>query len=208
MMSNVDSNLELGNGSDEDAYEVWESDEDDAFHQDVNCHDIDDTQNQNADQLQQVLAGAKIIRMISIFLLTWQVIFRISDTAIGLLIKFIKVLLSELSNFKKLNEIHEIMPDTLAKAKVMLSLNHDNFQKFIVCTKCDCTYDYNECMSTRQITKCSYVRFPRHPHVHMRARCNEPLLKNVKTTTGKKLLVPHKVYIFKSIIDSFRELFQ
>ena len=64
-----------------------------------------------------------------------------------------------------------------------------------------------EYMSARQIRKCSYVRFPRHPHKQMHACSNEPLLKYVKTTTGKKLFVPYKIYAYKRLIDSIRELY-
>ena len=52
---------------------------------------------------------------------------------------------------------------------------------------------------------CSYVPFPRHPHAHMRVKCYEPLLKVVKTTSGKTLFAPHKIFLYKSPIDLIKE---
>ena len=140
-------------------------------------------------------------------------LFRIPDVAIGLLLKFIKVLFSSLAecvSSQKLHEMLKAIPDTLTKVRTMLSINRDGFQRFIVCQRCDSTYDYNDCFPTRQIVNCTHVHFPRHPQVHMHTKCNEPLLKNVKTTTGKRLFAPLKVFLYKikSLIDLIKGLIQ
>ena len=155
------------------------------------------------------IPGMKIIRLLSVFILTWQAFFWIPDVAIGLLLKFIKVLFSSLAEFlgsQKLHEMLEAMPDTLTKTRTMLSIDRDGFQRFIVCQRCDSTYDYNDCFPTRQIVNCTYVCFPRHSQLHMRTKCNEPLLKTVKTTTGKRLFAPLKVFLYKSLVDLIKDL--
>jgi len=42
----------------------------------------------------------------------------------------------------------------------------------------------------------------------MQAKYNEPLLKAVKTTIGKRLFAPHKVFPYKSLIDLIKDLIQ
>ena len=61
----------------------------------------------------------------------------------------------------------------------MLTINREDFEKFIVCQKCDWMYDCNGCSPARRILHCSYVPFPRHPYSYMRVKCNEPLLKAI-----------------------------
>lgn len=178
-----------------DTIELWESD----------GESISTSQNIDA------IPGMKVVRLLSVFLLTWQAFFRIPDVAMGVLLKFIKVLMSSLTELfgsQKLHEMLKVMPDTLAKTRTTLSIDREGFQRFIVCQKCDSTYDYNDCFPTRQIVNCTYVRFPRHPQVHMRTKCNEPLLKTVKTTTGKRLFMPLKVFLYKSLIDLIKDLIQ
>ena len=177
--------------------ELWESDE-----------DGEDSMQQNEDQNEDAFPGIKIMRLISVFLLTWQALFCIPDVAITVLLKFIKFLfhtLAKFSNSRQIHNLYEVMPDTIPKTQSVLSINHEDFQKFVVCCKCDCTYDYNECFPTRQMVNCSYMHFPRHPHACMRAKCNKPLLKAVKTTNGKRSFAPHKIFLYKSPTDLIRE---
>ena len=44
--------------------------------------------------------------------------------------------------------------------------------------------------------------------MHMRTSCQFPLVKIIKTTTGKKMLEPLKGFCYKSIIESIGELVQ
>ena len=157
---------------------MWESDE-----------DGEDSAQQNEDAFPRI----KIMRLISIFVLTWQALFRIPDVAITMLLKFIKFLLhtlAEFSNSRQIVSLCEMMPHTMPKVQTMLTINREDFEKFIVCQKCACTYDCGEYFPMRRMIHCSYVPFPRHPHSYMRVKCNEPLLKAVKTINDRRLFAP------------------
>lgn len=66
-------------------------------------------------------------------------------------------------------------------------------------------YEQTDCTAN---AKCSYVRFLRHPQQRMRSKCDENLMKAVKTASGKKIFVPLRVFCYKSIIDSIKNLVQ
>ena len=119
-------------------------------------------------------------------------------------------MLAEFTNECRVQIIHNYIPESLLKALTMLLIEWDGFQKFIVCLECNCLYEYNEYINkrTREIARCSYIRFPRHPQRRMRTKCNQPITKIVKTTGGKRTFAPLKVFVFKRIIESIQNLIQ
>ena len=157
----------------------------------------------------------KFVQLICVFILSWQSNFRISDVAIGILLKFLKMVLCNfmevIHSADNLQEISKNFPDTLQKARTMSHINRDNFQKYTVCRQCHCTYAYNQLTASAVIEtslKCSFVAFPRHPQKCMRSPCQFPLVKVVKTASGKKTFRPMKVFCYKSIIESIGEMVQ
>ena len=147
-------------------------------------------------------------------MLSWQSNFRIPDIAIDSLLKFLKTVLcnfKEIVTADNLQEITKNFPDTLQKARTISHINRDNFQKFIVCQNCHCAYPSDQLprsTSTETTIKCSFVPFPRHPQRRMRSPCGFPLVKLVKTASGKKLFKPMKLFCYKSIIRSIAEMVQ
>ena len=157
----------------------------------------------------------KLIEFICIFVLSWQSIFRIPDVAVGVFFKFISILLDRLVDVLKLDsmrQISTIFPGTLDKARKMHFINKEGFEKMIVCQQCHCTYPYQLCIDrvgvTENIIKCSFVRFPRHQQTRMSSPCGFPLMKAIKTPSGKRILKPLKVFCYKSIIESIVDLVQ
>lgn len=190
--------MDSGRETYDQALEVWESDEE-----------------EEAEEPQVSAtagtASTKFVTFICVFLLTWQTIFRIPNVAIEVIFRFLSLCLlkiSEISSSEKIRLIYDIFPDTLAKAQVMQSIDTNNFQKLVVCQKCHSTYEYADLMDSREPPKCSFVRFPRHPQQHMRMKCDEILLKTVRTASGKRLNLPIKVFCYQSIIASIRNLMQ
>lgn len=181
------------NDSDSDDVEVWESDE-----------DTDTVIRGGSEVASANNVHIKLINFLCTFLLLWQTLFRIPNVAMGLVYKFMSIFLKKISEISSQNliEIHNFFPDTLKKAQVMQSINCNNFEKLIVCPKCYSTYEQTDCTTA----KCSYVRFPRHPQLRMCSRCNEDLMKTVKTASGKKIFVPLRVFCYRSIIDSIKSL--
>ena len=151
----------------------------------------------------------QLLRFIVLFILSWQAIFRIPNVAINTAFKFFYILLHELSDYTRsdnLRELAEVFPNTLLKAQAFQSIRRDDYKKLIVCPECYCTYDYDDCLSrgNRSITTCSFVRFPKHPQARMRKPCCSPLLKTVKTSSRKIILHPIKVFCYRSLIEQLK----
>lgn len=115
---------------------------------------------------------------------------------------------SEITGFRKMRDMYELFPDTILKAQIMQSIKRDGFQKLIVCPECHSTYEEADCVGGREIPKCSYVRFPRHPQQRMRKQCGQLLLKSIRTALGKKIFAPLKIFCYQSIIGSIADLVQ
>ena len=118
---------------------------------------------------------------------------------------------TEIIKEDSLHEVANNFPDTLQKAHKISHIDRDNFQKYIVCQQCHCTYP---CDQLSRLTgmdktlKCSFVTFPRHPQKHMRSLCQFSLVKIVKITFGKETFRPIKLFCYKSIVQSIAEMVQ
>jgi hypothetical protein len=101
-------------------------------------------------------------------------------------------------------------PGTLYFFRKEIGLDDDKFVKHVVCPKCHSLYEFDKCHQTmgtnRVSSKCSFVKFPNHRQRWRRQACGTTLLKEVTLKCGSKKLYPHKVYCYKSIIDSLRGL--
>src|SRR3984957_15950812 len=108
---------------------------------------------------------------IIIFILRFQTRFRLSDTAIDTLIKFVKHVLTELdcNRFKN-------FPTSLHTARKKLRLKHQ-FVTFSVCPSCHKLHNMKDVkqhtiQQQKAIKKCDHVQFPNH---HSLRQCDTPL---------------------------------
>ena len=157
----------------------------------------------------------KLTKWVCMFLLTWQTIFRVPDVATSVLFRFISMLLFKLSNIKNaegLKQVYEIFPNSLKQAHKLQSIDRDVFKKMVVCSQCHATYHYEDCVNSggvsQSIQKCTFVRFSQHQQRRMREPCDYPLIKTVKTVSGKQLPKPIKVFCYKSVIKAIEQLVQ
>ena len=139
-----------------------------------------------------------VIRLCSIFVGQWQGRNNITDTATVELLKFLKTLFSKLQE----EDIAQRFPDTLEKFDRFLGINGQNFTRFVVCPECFSLYSYDDCWclieGERFSKKCPYVPYPNHTQRFRRGRCGATLLKTEKSETGKTVLTPASVYLYKS----------
>lgn len=151
---------------------------------------------------------SKFVKLVCVFLLPWHSIFRIFDIAITTLFKFFSVMLGRLADILKsesLQSIYKSFPDNLDKACKMNYVNRDNFEKYITCQKYHCTYSSELCLTkpgvaeNNIIVKRSFVRFPWHQQKCMRTPCQLPLVKIIKTATGKRVLQPLNFFAIKAL---------
>ena len=74
------------------------------------------------------------------FLLKWQSLFRVSNTAMNILLRFVAGFFSLLVirfNVNALKEFVDQLPHSISKAKKLIGSDKDEFLKFASCPKCD-----------------------------------------------------------------------
>ena len=153
-------------------------------------------------------------KAILMFLLLWQTIYKVSDNGIAVLLKFFKQFLIAIGNLAQIDIIINFarnFPSTLYMAKVRLDLEKDDFEKFVACPKCMTLYKLDECTTTQSngivvSKKCSYVRFPNHPHRRRRTECGAFLMKKVRTKSGSLQLQPKRMYCYRPLVSSLMTL--
>ena len=147
---------------------------------------------------------SSLIKMMVMFILLWQSIFKIANVAVEVLLKFMKMIIPFLMDDDA--DDKKGFPNTLLQAHKLLQLDRDDFQTLVVCPKCDTTYQKQDCLDGTRIKLCSYVEFPLHPWANKRKPCLAPLLKRVKTCKNKDKFIPYKVYCYQSIIETLKKL--
>lgn len=171
--------------------------------------DEDDTDGGPVRQLQ--LPAMPIpVRVLMLFLVTWQVFFTISDAGLAMLIvffhHFFRLLSSLDTNCAILSSFAKFWPKSIATVLRVLNINSDKFVQYVVCPKCHSIYNYNQCVtSTQQSKTCWHVAYPRHRHKSRRKPCGTLLLRKERTRSGF-VLKPRKVYTYKSLVASIERL--
>ena len=164
----------------------------------------------------QPLPGiVRALRFYLMFLFLWQSLFRVSDSAMNVLFIFFAMFLSLFLAAVPSNEIRNFvnsLPRTIAAAKRVIGRGSDIFRKYVSCPKCHSLYSLELCKVTlpnKSITsrKCSYVKFPDHPHRIQKSPCDVLLMKTVRTSSGTTSLYPRQMFCYQSVIHTLRSFF-
>ena len=148
--------------------------------------------------------------VVGTFLIAWQFVFCVSDSAIGVLLTFIKKLLLSINDdARKLSDVIPNTYDSLVKSVGVGSQN--NIIQYVVCRKCDSIYDHGSCFSVhcgkKESKNCKFVAFPDHPQISRRKPCDVPLMKEIKCSNMVEVnIVPHKIYPYCSIKGAITRL--
>ena len=117
-----------------------------------------------------------------------------SDRSVMLLIKFIIIFLTLLAEVLVLDELRElacIIPKAQETVCKQIGLQKDDFEQYAVCPECHAIYAKSDVTSGR-ISRCTFVRWPLHPHQSQRSACNTILHAGTKT-------VPLGIFCFRPI---------
>ncbi|GET58122.1 hypothetical protein GLOIN_2v1776801 [Rhizophagus irregularis DAOM 181602=DAOM 197198] len=141
---------------------------------------------------------------IIVFVLRYQTRFRLADTAIDTLIKFIKHILTNF-NYDRFKDF----PTSLYTARKKLGLKHQ-FVKFSVCPSCHKLHNIDDVkqhtiQQYKAIKKCGHVQFPNHCSLR---QCNAPLSKQKKLDDGKVVNAPLLIYPMPSIKEQLLQMYQ
>ena len=108
----------------------------------------------------------RVIRAFLLFLFFWQSLFRISDSAIGLMLSFLLKFFSLAGvwlNVDVLSDLAQKFPGTIFGAKKFLGRLKDQFVRYVVCPSCNKLYLFQESWkfdagSNKKISHtCSYM---------------------------------------------------
>jgi len=137
---------------------------------------------------------------IIVFILRFQTRFRLSDTAIDTLIKFVKHVLKILD----CNNQFENFPTSLYTARKKLGLKHQ-FVTFSVCPSCHKLHNVKDVkqhtiQEQKVIKQCDHIRFPNNHHLSLQ-KCNAPLSEQKELGDSKVVNVPSLIYPMFNIKD-------
>lgn len=149
-----------------------------------------------------------LIKTLLMFLAIWQFAFRISNNAITNLLSFLKFFICCVGRVFQV-EINSDIPINFKALHKSLHIE-DDFISYVVCSKCDSIYEYDDCIVRRangnnQSKDCSHVLYPRHPYIQRRRPCGNALLKKIQTKSGN-CLKPKKVYPYLPLSKSLSRL--
>ena len=117
---------------------------------------------------------------ILLWIFKYQSRFQLSDLAIDALIKFFKLILSDVDKNR-----FENFPPSAHMAKKLMGLFRKS-KVYAVCPECNKLFNPTEVStsSADASTKCNHVEFPNHPMKSQRKSCNTDLLKKVPIAKG------------------------
>ena len=146
------------------------------------------------------------------FLLIFQSVYYITDSAINSLLKFLCVFLKVLSQFSEFAAgIASQFPCSLYQLSKKASMKNE-FKKFVVCSRCDSLYNPKDCVRSgaigflQEIKLCKKIQFPQHPLLSYRQQYGQQLLYSVTLSNDKKTFHPFKTYCYNSVITALKEL--
>ena len=132
--------------------------------------------------------------------MTFRIKFNIPETATEALIKFMKLVLSEIGG-----ESFRNFPNSLYLARKLLGLK-DRFHIFVPCSKCHKLYQKQEVENFQRggfpaVMNCCHIEFPNSTRRRSRT-CNTPLSQKVGSTIRPELEFP-----FVGIQQQFATMF-
>lgn len=172
---------------------------------------IEHRENESEKQSVDIQGGYQnyVIAVLKI-LLVWQVVHYVSDAAFSVLLFLLRSLFYVFSFSSDLaKSFYQSFPVTMYQLHKYISFEKDDFEKYVVCPKCHCLYEFQDCchlVEGIQTSKlCSNVVMPNHVMSHYRRPCGELLLKSINVG-GKKKLIARKTYCYKSLKLSLQRL--
>ncbi len=146
-----------------------------------------------------------VIHFLSLFIVRFQIIYRVSEKAILFILKLFGAVLAFLAaiiQHKLLPNLARVFPVSLHFVCKYAALNQVDFTAFVVCPVCHKLYDPKSKLTIKDScgiemsSKCSFVAFPNHPHHSRRHECGEKLIKKVKCKGNMYKFMPRSVYCY------------
>ena len=123
------------------------------------------------------------LKLYTFFLLMFQALFRLSDTAMNVLFRFFAMFFATLG--QHVPALPQTFVSNLPKTKYAacsVLTSSQSFTKFVCCPSCHSIYQWDICtvhteVGQRESKLCSFQEFPNHPQPRHRNQCGQPLMK-------------------------------
>ena len=152
-----------------------------------------------------------LLRWLCCFILYWQVVTRVSDSTVEWLLLFLSRFLEVFGrglDSELMKNIVLVFPTSIYLLHRISAVQRDNFEKFVVCSKCTKLYHLDECLERKHGTilpkQCSNILFP----LGKAKLCGTKLVNKVILKNGITRFYPLKVYCWKSIIDQLESILE
>ena len=162
-------------------------------------------------QLSRLKQVHVLLRWLSCFILYWQVVIHTSDAAVEWLLFFLGKFLQTLSyglSSEFFTSFMMYFPTSIYMLYRISCLKRDEFEKFVVCSKCTKLYHLDECLERKHGTvlpkRCTNVFFPLGRAKH----CGSKLVDKVILKNGVTKFYPVKVYCWKSLVSQMENILQ
>lgn len=113
---------------------------------------------------------------------------------------------------ENLQDIEKALPKSMYSIWKLVTVNRDNFTKYVLCRKCHTRYTIEQ--SKRKLPNgnfvsatCTYVKYAEHRLQRMRRPCGELLMRNVVSKSGKTFLYPRKTFCHQPLTTGIQRLF-
>lgn len=201
---------DLSQPEDELPEEEWINNEDESnrFMQDIG----EDSEPEDVASVQDLPPQSlAIVRWLTLFLLSLQAAYRLSNRAVNYLFRFLATLFSVLARYTSEFNLAQSFPSTLYLAKKRF-LNKVKFLRYIVCRKCFNVYKISDCIEgpvrSPRSKVCPFQPYANHPHRSRRGSCQTLLMKSVELIGGRRILYPFLVYCYLGVEATLQQVIQ
>lgn len=169
---------------------------------------LEQSDQQEADQSRIAIM---LVNLLSIMVAKWSYRYNITSGALNSLLKLFRLFISVVCTFSSLmTSVLSLLPTSVHTLKRFLSINENNFTKYVVCPSCHSIYDFKDCFELvgrqNKPKNCSFVAFPNHRQRAFRLACDTRLLAEVTLKGGTVKYYPRKYYCYKSVAESLTSL--
>ena len=139
----------------------------------------------NSTTAQEAKAYTPLLRLYLFFLFMFQTLFRLSDNALDVLLRFLAMFFRSLGQRVTAlpTSFIDALPSSIHSARKVAGSERDRFDRYVCCSGCHSLYSLDECVirmpdGQLESKKCSYVQFPSHPQCQHRKPCGTLLMKS------------------------------
>lgn len=198
---------ETNSSDDADFMESEESINENNSDSDVSSSSMDFDDQANSYSLSNDTAFKNYITLtLFTFLTLWESVFKIPNSAMLFLLKFLNSLFLSIFKFLKPEMGSFSIPTTIHSMWRRVRYSRNPYTKYATCSECFKNFPLEKCVikiEGKLYSKtCDNIPFPQHPVMAFRTICGNVLVNIKPTTSGKNIITPKKLFCYKSIKET------